>query len=70
MSVESGCLVFCSSRGDDAWCYYSLNACIPFIAWFLFWFFFLPNVIQTWSHSIFGISVSSHVTLRYMQHAA
>ncbi len=45
-----------------------------FIAWFfalvLLWygFFFLPIVIRTWLHSIFGISISSHVALTYIQH--
>ena len=33
MSVENGCLVFCSSRGDGA--LIRLNACVlPSIAWF------------------------------------
>ena len=43
MSVENGCLVFCSSRGDGA--LIRLNACVlPSIAWFYFfcsvWFSF------------------------------
>ena len=37
MGAESGCLVFSSSRGDDAWCYCSLNACIlPLHGFFFF----------------------------------
>lgn len=74
MSVENGCLVFCSSRGDGA--LIRLNACVlSSIAWchsFLlslvfvmvfFFFIFLPGVIRSWPHSIFGISISSHVAL-------
>ena len=76
MGAESGCLVFSSSRGDDAWCYCSLNACILPLHGFFFaqscfcsGFFFLPGVTRrTWPHSIFGISISSHVALRYIQH--
>src|SRR6266404_190369 len=37
MSVESGCLVFCSSRGD-AWCSYLLSVCILLLRGFLLWF--------------------------------
>lgn len=37
MSVENGCLVFCSSRGDGA--LIRLNACVlSSIAWFFFFF--------------------------------
>lgn len=74
MSVENGCLVFCSSRGDGA--LIRLNACVlSSIAWFyffcsvwfsfwcFFFFIFLPGVIRSWPHSIFGISISSHVAL-------
>ena len=65
MSVESGYLVFCSSRGDGAIIH--LNACVllffplhgfifllslVFVLVFFF-FIFLPGVIRSWPHSIF-----------------
>jgi len=65
MSVESGCLVFCLSLGK---CLHSFFLCMAFSLVFALVFIFLPGVTRTWPHSIFGISISSHVALTYIQH--
>lgn len=74
MSVESGYLVFCSSRGDGAIIH--LNVCVLLsIAWFYFFaqsgfrfgvFFSLFSCPVSFGHGriqSFGISISSHVAL-------